>query len=211
MHTVVEILAIVAAGAGGVVGGTWFVVMRRLRRANRLVLRQASPAPTSWLWSWRRAAVLHRRLRGVCQLVEHAMSVERRGSPGPRPRSSKATGRRRGARGGDPATSPLARVAGDLVDHALVIDDRLVRADRLDGRWRRPAMSTIDSEIGRLELSAQRLVGLCAAWRGQLSRAAAGPAAGPPDLHEQLDALEAAFGELGELGPHGPAGAALGE
>jgi len=120
VHTVVEILVTTFLGVGGIIGGGTALFVRRLHRANRLVATHASAAPTRWLWSWRRTAVLHRRLRRACQVARQSA-----GSPSP------AGGRAR--RRGRPPTSPLARVGQELVDAAVALDSRLVGADRLRG------------------------------------------------------------------------------
>lgn len=184
MQLVVEIAATLLAGTAGVVGGGALVVTRRLRRANRLApaTRGASPAPTTWLWSFRRAAVLHRRLQGVCELARQA-SV---------PAVAPPRRRRLRAR---PTTlpSPLERIAGELTEQAVTLDGRLVAADRLGSRWRRPAMAAIEADVRALEASAARLARLSAAWRQRLDEATRIP---PADLERQLDAMEAALAEL---------------
>lgn len=173
-------MATLLVGGFGVVGGGSALMVRRLHRANRLVLERSSSAPTSWLWSLRRSAVLHRRLRGICQLALQAS-----------PPSAAAPWR--GRRRGGASVSPLGRVAQELVDQAVALDARLVAADRLPGRWRTQAVAALGAEVDRLEASAVRLRGLTSAWRDHVEMSAD---LHPPDLQDQLDAVEAALGEL---------------
>lgn len=177
---VVEVLVTILVGGVGVVGGGTALVVRRIHRANRLVAERPSPAPTMWLWSVRRSAVLHRRLRGICQLARQVSGPSR---PVPR------RWRRRSGR----APSPLSRVGQELVDQALTLDARLVAADRLSGAWKRRAIAGLASEVDGLEASAMRLRGLAVAWQDHLDASATLP---PPGLEDQLDAVEAALGEL---------------
>jgi hypothetical protein len=180
MHALVETAVALGLGGVGVVGGGSAVLVRRLHRANRLAPGRPTGAPTTWLWSLRRCALLHRRLRAVCQAA--------RSSSDP-PASSY---RRRRSR--QQASSPLNRVARDVVEQALALDSRLVAADRLSGPWKRRAVAGLAVEVGRLEASAVRLRGLAEAWHDYLE--SAGPVA-TVDLRDQLDAVEAALGELG--------------
>ncbi len=177
MHALVEILAALGLGGVGAVGGGAALAVRRLRRANRLVGGRPTQAPTSWLWSLRRGAVLHRRLRSVCQVAL--------GSTSPQP------SRRRRRR---PPSSPLDRVAHELVEQALVLDARVVAADRMSGSYRRRALAGLSVEVDGLETQAARLRELTAAWRDYVEAPARLPA---PALVQELDAMEAALGELG--------------
>jgi hypothetical protein len=182
MPLLVEIGAAVLVGGAGATGATVGVVVHRLRRANRVAPDRRSPAPTTWLWSFRRSALLHRRLRGVCEMAVQA-SVP---ASGPTPR--------RPWRRQPDVPSPLERVAADLIERAVAVDDQLVAADRLAGRWRRAALSRIESEIRELELAASRLAALSATLRRQLEHAGALPPTA--DIGHQLDAVEAALAEL---------------
>jgi hypothetical protein len=181
VHTVLEVLAALLVGAVGILGSGTVLLMRRLHRANRLVAETASAAPTSWLWSWRRSASLHRRLRAACQVAVRASAP-----------AAVAPHRRRWKSRRQTATSPLARVARELVDHAVGLDARLVEVDQLAGAWRRPALASVESEVRHLEASVQRLTTLSAAWRDQLDSFAVRQ----PDLQDQLDAVEAALDDL---------------
>jgi hypothetical protein len=174
---VVEILAALGLGGVGVVGGGSALGWRHLRRANRLVKGRPTQAPMSWLWSLRRSAVLHRRLRSVCQLALASVSF-----PPPRRRRHRAAG------------SPLDRVAHELVEQALVVDSRLVAADRLGGAHRRRALAGLAVEVDGLALQACRLRDLTAAWHDYVDAPSRLPTAA---LAHELDAMEAALGELG--------------
>lgn len=74
----------------------------------------------------------------------------------------------------------------------MLLDGRLVAADRLSGMWKRQALASVEAEIQRLEASAARLRGLALSWHDRVQS----PALRSPDLQEQLDAVEAALGEL---------------
>lgn len=187
MSTVLEILlSVFASGVGGAILIA-LTVRQQVRRSNQLVAGRLSPAPAAWLWSPRRAAVLHRRLRSSCQV---ALGVVTATAAPPAPR------RRWPRRSAAPPPSPFERIAGELIAQAVDIDSRLVEADRLDGVWRRQTLAELAKEVSSVEASARRMASLGSSWQAQL-----GAAPESPDLTARLDALEAALGELHRPAP----------
>lgn len=174
MTEVLVFLAIAAATSVAVVVAAVQLLLRRLDRANRVVPCRSSHAPIGWLWSWRQPARLHRRLRRAAQVAELAVTPLRRGDAPP---------------------STLHDVAGELVARAGTVDDWLVAASRLDRYWGQGRLAELSVEVRDLERSAYRLQLVSAEWRARFDRAAQG-AVPPPNLHERLDAVEAALQEL---------------
>ena len=52
----------------------WYAV-HRLRRRNRVSPRRRTAAPLNWLWSFRPAARLHRRLRTAVLTARKALTL----------------------------------------------------------------------------------------------------------------------------------------
>jgi hypothetical protein len=166
--------------------GVWVVVVcslvvgavllrRAAGRRNRVVPDRHSPAPLSWLWSWRGPARLHRRLRRAVQIAEVAVAPLRQR---------------------DPDLCPLVGVADDLVARAGQVDIRLVTAAGAPGATaflRRE----LTFEVGEIEASAWRLSRLAASWQFQLRQASDGAHGLPPlELNARLDAVESALSEV---------------
>jgi hypothetical protein len=147
------------------------LLMRALIRANRVAPGRHSAAPLTWLVSPRLAARLHRRLR-------RAVAV-----------SAFATGTVA------PAAVPLREVAAGLAGRAVSLDDWLVAADGLHPVARRPRLAQLTAEVREIETGAARLHNISGDWRRSLDHATVGIAP-LPDLHERLDAVEAALQEL---------------
>ncbi len=156
-----------SAPCGGVA-----LVMRSLIRANRVAPGRRSPAPLSWLVSPRLPARLHRRLRRAVRIASFATGTVA------------------------PAALPLREVAADLVARAVVLDDWLVAADGLHLGARMPRLAQLAAEVRELEVSAARHHQVSCEWRRCLDQAAAAMAVPPPDVHQRLDAVEAALREL---------------
>jgi hypothetical protein len=86
-------------------------------------------------------------------------------------------------------------VAGELVTRAVALDDWLVAADGLHPSARRARLAQLAVEVRAIETSSARLHNLSADWRHRVDQAV--EAAAPvPDLHQRLDAVEAALREL---------------
>jgi hypothetical protein len=167
--------------AAAVVGCALFV--RSVRRANRVVPERRSWAPTTWLWSLREPARLHRRLRRSVALARSAVAPLRPAS--------------RGRHGRRPHPIGLVAVADDLAARAGVLDDELIRLAAAPGPWRAPALAPLASQVREVESASWRLAQLAEAWRRQLHQAAlppTSPSATP--IGSRLDAFEAAMAEL---------------
>jgi hypothetical protein len=177
-----SVLVVMALAVAG-----WLLLMRSLHRANRVVATRRSGAPVSWLWSWRRPARLHRRLRRAVQVATGSVSSLEHHSP-------ISTVGRRPRPGSTPAT-PLHEVAGELAQRALTVDDYLIAACRLQRPWAQHRLGELTAEVREVEALAVRLVQLSGQWRISLDQAVQ-PALPPPDLRERLDAVEAALQEL---------------
>jgi hypothetical protein len=148
------------------------MVMRSLIRANRVAPGRRSAAPLSWLASPRRAARLHRRLRRAVTASNFAVGTMA------------------------PAAIPLGEVAGELVQRAVSLDDWLVATLGLHPEARRYRLAQLTAEVREIEVSAARVHQLCSDWRRCLDQATETTAVGLPDLHQRLDAVEAALREL---------------
>jgi hypothetical protein len=148
------------------------LAMRSLIRANRVAPGRRSPAPLSWLLSPRLPARLHRRLRRAVRTISFASGTVA------------------------PAALPLREVAADLVARAVILDDWLVAADGLHIEARMPRLAQLSAEVRELESSAARHHQLSCDWRRCLDHAAAATPIPPPDLHQRMDAVEAALREL---------------
>ena len=175
---VLEVLAGVVAATTVVASLTVGVVLRGLRRANRLVPDHRTAAPLAWRWSPRRAALLHRRLQRACVLLQAATSRTRPGRPHRR--------RRRPC----PSPSVLDAAADELLQRALQTDARLAEMDRRGGAWRRLHLPALASEVRAVEAGAMRLAQLRAELDGSPPSMPAAPA------EELLDAYEAALADL---------------
>jgi hypothetical protein len=164
--------------AAAIVGGA--LVVRSVRRANRVVPERRSWAPTTWLWSFREPARLHRRLR-------HAVALARSSVAPLRPATHGWRGRR-------PQPSGLVAVADDLAARAGVLDEELVRVAAAAGSWRARALAPLASQVREVEATSWRLAQLAEAWRRQLHEAALPATA--TTVGSRLDAFEAAMAEL---------------
>ena len=189
MVSIVEILASVLCSGIGVAFFVVFSIRRRLHRSNRLVAGRRSVAPSSWIWSPRRAAVLHRRLQSCCQVAIQAAA-----ETGP---SAAPAGRRLMPRRRPSAPGPFERLASDMITQAVDLDARLVAADRRSGPLRRQTLAEVAAEVHQLESFAHRMDTLARAWRAQLT----GPQPANTELGDRLDALDATLHELRIPGP----------
>jgi hypothetical protein len=148
------------------------LVMRSLIRANRVAPGRRSAAPLSWLASPRLAARLHRRLRRAVAASDFAVGTIA------------------------PSAVPLCEVAGELVQRAVSLDDWLVATLSLHPEARRHRLAQLTGEVREIEVSAARLHQLSSDWRRCLDQATEATAVPLPDLHQRLDAVEAALREL---------------
>ena len=153
------------------------LAMRAVIRANRVAPGRRTAAPVSWLFSTRLSARLHRRLRRAVATSSFAVVAM------------------------TPSATPLREVAGELVDRAVAIDDWLVATNGLHPDIRRSRMSELAAEVDDIERSAARLHQICGDWRRCLDQASGATAVPAPNLHQRLDAVEAALRELPLLPP----------
>lgn len=181
------LLIVVLVAPVALLGGAAAVAATSLRRANRLLPgRGAGGAPLRWLWSPGAAAVLHRRLRYVCQLVS-PLSMSAR--TGPRWRRHR-----------QPPEDGISRLAGDVLHEAMALDRELVAANFMArGLPRAHALADLEAQVRELELSARRVRQL-SARRAGLARPG-----GPSELSldQRIAAMEEALAEL--AGGPGPA------
>jgi len=152
------------------------LVLRKLTRANRVAPGRRSAAPLSWLVSPFTAPRLHRRLRRAVAAARLSVAVA-------------------------PAALALQDVAGELTARAVKIDDYLVAANGLHPQVRRPRLYELADEIREIEESTGRLHRLSSDWCRQLDLATATMGVALPDLHQRLDAVEAALRELPATAP----------
>jgi hypothetical protein len=95
-----------------------------------------------------------------------------------------------------PAAVALREVAGELTVRAASLDDWLVATQGLHPIARRPRLAQLTAEVRDVEAGAARVHQLSAEWRRSLDQASGVGAAPLPDLHQRLDAVEAALREL---------------
>jgi hypothetical protein len=148
------------------------LVMRAAVRANRVAPKRRSAAPLSWLASPGSPARLHRRLRRAVGVADFAVGTMA------------------------PAAMPLRDVAGQLEARAVTVDDWLVAAHLLLPAARRYRLAELGAEVREIEVSAARLHQLSCDWRRCLDQATAAEPVPLPDLHQRMDAVEAALREL---------------
>jgi len=151
-----------------------------LRRANRLLPgRSAASPPLRWLWSPSSGALLHRRLRSVCQLVG---SLAGPPSPSRRWRRPKAV-----------PVDGIAQLAKEVLLEAVVLDRQVVSAHSLArGALRAQAMADLDFQVRGVEDAARRVHQL-ATRRSQLARP---PTPDALSLDQRITAMESALSEL---------------
>jgi hypothetical protein len=160
-----------AAGAAGLTG-------RHLRRSNRLSPGVRTATPTAWLWSPRRAAVLHRRLRSACAVAHLALQ--------PEPRSGWRLRRRA-------PVGVLADVARQLIAQADGLDRQLLVASRLRLVDRVVMLAELEREVRSLQGASRRLHELVLR---QQQLATPDAESTQLSLHDRLDAMAAALEEL---------------
>jgi hypothetical protein len=165
-------LAVVALVIGAALAVGTTLAMRALIRANRVASGRRSAAPLSWLASPRAPARLHRRLQRAVRVSDFAVG-------------SLA-----------PAAVPLRDVARELVERAVGVDDWLVAAYGLHPQARRFRLAQLSDEVREIEMAAARLHQISADWRRCLDQATASQGLPLPDLHQRLDAVEAALRDL---------------
>ncbi|HEX3426853.1 MAG TPA: hypothetical protein VHT30_12025 [Acidimicrobiales bacterium] len=154
----------------GIAASCVALAVRAVFRANRVSRRHKSAAPITWLVSLGGPARLHRRLRRAVATAELAANAVA------------------------PAALPLRDVAAELTSRAIAADQWLVTARALHPEAQRFRMTELAHEVREIEVSAARLHGLAFEWRRSIDNAVASLPA--PDLHQRLDAVEAALREL---------------
>jgi hypothetical protein len=179
VNTVAEVAAGVVVIGAGSTATAGALATHRVRDALRLVPGRPTGAPVSWVVHPGRPAQMHRRLRRACRTVTGAV-----GTPS---RSLHPSRRRK-------SSSPLTRVGAELIDRAVLLDARVVAADKLSASWRRATLHELDGEVRSIEAAALRVWRLDSVWREH--QRAQDPLLGDPSLETQLDAMEAAMVEL---------------
>ncbi len=162
------------------------LVLRSLRRRNRVSPDRPSEAPTSWMWSPAMAARLHRRLQAA---VAVARMVARRHAR-------------------EPGRPPVVDLAADLEREAVALDAHLAVVGRLHPSERRRVLPRVMADVARVEQLTSRL-SLLDARVSASARLPHHPGA-MEELALQLETLEAAHRELGAtdaaVGLHPPGG-----
>jgi hypothetical protein len=196
MREALEVVAIILAACGAIVGLATGLAFRRAHHANRVAPGAPSDAPLRWLVSPSRPAQLHRRLRRATRMVIAATQPLTPSSRRLRSRRSRDTGVLDGA-------------GRELIRRALAFDARLVACDRGGALWRRRQLPDLARDISTFERSAARLASLSIDLRRHLDQL--GGVRPPDDGDLGLDAIEAAIGELrgtpalrlpGDVPPH---------
>lgn len=173
--------AIISAGATGTMGAGVAYGLHAVRKRNRVVPGTRTPAPISWLWSWRMAARLHRHLARTIHAV-HACIVDSREQLG------------------------LMTMLKELETHANAIDRQLVAVDRSPNPTRYRMLRELYAEVRQVDAVAERVIRMGRAWAGDEPSVR-----GLAGVSERLDALEAAMADLARLDrADGPTSSAVG-
>lgn len=179
---------------GGLVVGSVLVVVlalwwasSRLKRRNRVVPTETSPAPVTWLVLPNHPARLHRRLQVAVRVVRvHAGLPDR---PGRKARQAATTS---GAVRSDTVDALVAHLEAD----ARLLDAELTRAARHPRSLRKAELAELDARVAHVEQVAGRIAQLAV----DDARASLPPGdprrEGTDPLAEQLALLEAARAEL---------------
>lgn len=169
----VTVLLVVLALAGSVA-----LVVRSLRRRNRVSPRLATTAPLDWLWSPRPGARLHRRLARTVAAARGCVA------------------------GGSAGGLHLADLVAELEAHACAVDAQLVVVDRAPQPARGRLLRELQSEAAELESLAERVIRMNRAWSGAVPSAR-----GLTAVRNRVDALEEALGDLERIDrlPQAPA------
>ena len=153
------------------------LVVRSLRRRNRVVPDVRSPAPLSWLASPGQGARLHRRLRAAVATARLAEWREREAA------ASVET---------DPG---VAAVSAGIQQHAAALDRHLVVAATAPRSQRRALLQPLGTQIDQVEELAARMARNVAVADVDPPRLSHHPLP-LDDLAESLDALEQARAEI---------------
>ena len=162
-------IILIGVGATGTVGASVGVVVHSLRKRNRVSPHVRTPAPLSWLWSWRMGARLHRHLARTIAAVR-ACIVDSREQLG------------------------LMTMVKELEAHACAIDTQLVAVDRSPQPTRYRMLRELYAEVREVDAVAERVIRMGRAWSG-----AEPSVRGLAGVGERLDALEAAMADLARL------------
>lgn len=180
------VLALVASSVLFVLAAVVAVmlVLRALRRRNRVSPDRPSDAPIPWMWSPAMAARLHRRLQAAVAL---ARMVARRHLR-------------------DAGRPPVVDLAADLEREAVALDAHIAVIGRLHPTERRRVLPRLIADVARVEQLTSRL-SLLDARVSASARLHHHPGA-MEELAIQLETLEAAHRELGateaDVGLHAP-------
>jgi len=161
--------AVIGAASAGTVGASTAYVVHAVRKRNRVVPGTRTPAPISWLWSWRMSARLHRHLARTIHAV-HACIVDSREQLG------------------------LATMVKELEAHACAIDRQLVAVDRSPNPTRYRLLRELYAEVRQVDAVAERVIRMGRAWAGDEPSVR-----GLAGVSERLGALEAAMADLARL------------
>jgi hypothetical protein len=171
MAQAAAVTSLVVVGIAAAV--VWYAI-HRLRRRNRVSPRRRTSAPLNWLWSFRPAARLHRRLRTAVLTAQRALDSGGDGC-GPWP--------------------ALVELAADIEQQACAIDTRLVVAGQAPVALRRKLVIDLTVQVVEVEHLTGRLVGLAQRTGAEHGQQPDG-ATGTQRIRERLDALDEALAEL---------------
>lgn len=164
-----ELQAIVGLASAGTIGASTAYVVHGVRKRNRVSPNVRTPAPISWLWSWRLSARLHRHLARTIHSV-HACIVDSREQLG------------------------LTAMVKELEAHACAIDRQLVAVDRSPNPTRYRMLRELYAEVRQVDAVAERVIRMGRAWSGDEPSVR-----GLANVSERLDALESAMADLDRL------------
>jgi hypothetical protein len=186
VETVLLVLLGFFLGSIAAVLGTLWWVRWQLRRKNRVVPTQPSPAPVRWLAMPHQPARMHRRLQVAVRVVRvHAGMPDRPG------RKARAL-----------TTAPSSSTVGDLVAQieaeAHALDREITIISRAPRQVRRARLVELDHRVLHVEQLAGRVAQM-AVDEALQSLPPGDPSVALDRLAEQLDSLEAARREVAEV------------
>lgn len=146
-------------------------VWQKQKQALQPDLEFPSLAPSTWLFSPKKAARLHRRIHGVIRMVQSCAAAN----------SHRV-----------PPNRQVAKLTRDIIQEAVVLDDQLVATGHMGRGVGRRLITLIEPQVTHLE----ELAGRLAVMTGGSSRPGTASAAALMAIDERLSSIEAAHHEI---------------
>lgn len=183
------VLGAVLGSIAAVFATLWWVRWQ-LRRKNRVVPTEASPAPVRWLAVPSQPARMHRRLQVAVRVVRvHAGLPDR-------------PGRRARALSGVPPTDTVAQLVAQLEAEAHALDHEITMVARAPRPVRRSRLVELDRRVLHVEQLAGRVAQMAVDDALRALPPGDPSVAALDRLAEQLDSIEAARREVAAVERH---------